>query len=1050
MPQIELNEPFLAKIAGWEVVKLARALLATGRVLSSNWTPPRLQGVVQEGRASYRAGLIIKDMINIENTCTCRASREWGTLCAHSVAVGLHHLGRDKPQAAPAADPADARRSPRSVAPDAPLRALRTGPPSPGAQPLELFVILPPNLEAALRKGRVMVCFEVASPRGRTPLNALSTALAYSASDADRLLLDRLQDLSPGALPAMCQLDAEQLAALLKILVGHPQLTLGRSATVTVESTAPALDIAATLETDGRIALKRASGAASPCVLSGGGDNHWVYSEHRFHPLKLPRPLLSVFESGCVIPRGDVPVFLNRDWPALVSAGARPTNFTVDDFEVEVLSPAFSLRLVGGLAILHATLEATYGVRVIPLGRPNLDLDAWIPDPGNVRRYWTRDAAGEREAVACLTRHGFTGPDAEGRWQLNGQTEVLNFFARQYPKLRKAWRVTLEERLERSCAQNLQFVEPRLEVIPSGVQWFDLTVSYQASGGDPLSSADIQRLLRSGQSHARLPNGKFAVFDTEALDEFQEVLRDCDPQQLGSQYRMSSRQAAFLESAARDKGWTLNAPTRWRDHVRQQSGDALPECPPLGPLETVLRPYQRAGVAWLAFLRRNQFGGILADEMGLGKTLQTLAFLSARDRAAGDRGPSLVVCPTSLVFNWVHEASRFTPGLKTLAWHGGDRHRRADELAQSDLVITSYALARRDADTFRSIEFDTVILDEAQHIKNRATQNAQSVKSLRAAHRIVLTGTPMENAVSDLWSIFDFLMPGYLGSAQDFRDRYELPIGKARDAGAISRLSRRLRPFILRRLKREVAPELPARLEQISFCELSTQQRALYEQVLAAGRQEMLRQADAGGANLGQSRMIVLTTLLRLRQICCDPRLLRREADEPAGASGKVELFHELLDEAEDGGHRVLVFSQFTQMLALLRAELESREMEYCYLDGGTQDRPAVVERFQKGDAPVFLISLKAGGVGLNLTGADTVVHFDPWWNPAVEDQATDRAHRIGQTRVVTSYKLIARDTIEEKILGLQQKKRELIRAMGSEESFAETLTWEEIQSLLA
>jgi SNF2 family DNA or RNA helicase len=342
------------------------------------------------------------------------------------------------------------------------------------------------------------------------------------------------------------------------------------------------------------------------------------------------------------------------------------------------------------------------------------------------------------------------------------------------------------------------------------------------------------------------------------------------------------------------------------------------------------------------------------------------------------------------------------------------------------------------------------VLDEAQHIKNRQTQNAQAVKAVKAQQRIVLTGTPMENSVLDLWSIFDFLMPGYLGSAQEFRERYELPITKEKDAKAQSRLGRRLRPFLLRRLKKEVAADLPAKLEQVSFCELTSDQRGVYQQVIEASRKEVLE--AVGEQALAKSRMVVLSALLRLRQICCDLRLLKLDRIAPASASGKLDLFNELLEEVIDGGHRVLVFSQFVTMLTLLKQKLDEQQIEFCYLDGSTTNRGSVVEQFQSTPSiPVFLISLKAGGVGLNLTAADTVIHFDPWWNPAVEDQATDRAHRIGQTKVVTSYKLIARDTVEEKILLLQNRKREIIQAtIGGEEEFASALSWEEIQELLA
>ena len=575
-------------------------------------------------------------------------------------------------------------------------------------------------------------------------------------------------------------------------------------------------------------------------------------------------------------------------------------------------------------------------------------------------------------------------------------------------------------------------------------------MSLASADGEKFSAADIQRLILSGNGTTRLRNGRIALIDTGALEEFTEVLRDCAPQQHAKGYRFSDVQAGFLEATLRQQpGWQVQAAAGWRERAAQQSGQAKLSCPPLGPLEDVLRPYQRQGVAWLQFLRENKFGGILADEMGLGKTLQTLAFIHSYHTNRKLSGPVLIVCPTSLVFNWVAEAKKFTPGLKVVALHGTGRHERFEDISGSDLVITSYALIRRDAQRYSELEFDTLVLDEAQHIKNRQTQNAVAVKAVRAGHRLVLTGTPMENSVLDLWSIIDFLMPGYLGSATDFRERYEQPITRDKDEAVQARLGRRLRPFILRRLKTEVAKDLPAKLEQVSYCELTDDQAEIYKQVLAVSRKEVM---DAVGAQgVAKSKMIVLNALLRLRQICCDLRLLKMDnAEFTDDSSGKLAMFGELLEEAMDGGHRVLVFSQFTTMLALLKDKLTAENIEFCYLDGATTNRGAVVEKFQGNvKIPVFLISLKAGGVGLTLTGADTVVHFDPWWNPAVEDQATDRAHRIGQTRVVTSYKLITRGTVEEKILALQQKKRAIIKAtLGGEETLADNLTWEEIQGL--
>ena len=1076
---VELTEALLAQAAGWEAMKRARAYLTQGQVVSSYWAPPLLRGVVQADGMTFRGSLVIKNSIDIENLCNCREAREWGKICAHVVAVGLHWLKAQKPEPAPA---------PLRPLPHQPVKRTPSLLRDAAGEPAELFIILPPNFDQALARGTVMLVLEAKWGGGRCPLNALPKGRPFAFPPQDDKIIERLENLTNGETPAWLQISAQDFAALIPLLVEHEHLTLGKSTAVKVAGTPLPLPLRATLEPDGEIVLSLKD---QPSALVLAGD--WVWREQTLQPLGLPAELKGILQAPVRVPRTQVPQFLSRHWPQLSAAGGMEANFKLEDFSLEPQAPRFLLALKGGLTQLSALLKCAYGSRIMTVGVTAADEAVWLPDPSSPTRYSTRDFAAESAALGRLQRSGFSRPDTNGRLQLTGQGSVLNFLAREYPKLQREWSVTLDEQLENRTLKNLERVEPRFEITSSGVQWFDLGVVFASSGGETFSAAEIQRLILSGQNHTRLKNGKMAVLDTGAVEELQEVLLDCAPQQGAQGYRISNTQAGFLEATLRQHAdWKVQAPAAWRDRAARQSGEAMLECPPLGGLESVLRPYQKQGVAWLHFLRANGFGGILADEMGLGKTLQTLAYFktcssqssealsskSSKADALACAGapasgtarlptsdssfvirhssleaaplPHLIICPTSLVFNWVAEAKKFTPELKVLALHGPERHARFDEIAASDVVVTSYALIRRDAERYRGLEFDTVALDEAQHIKNRQTQNAQAVKAVKARHRMVLTGTPLENSVLDLWSIFDFLMPGYLGTAKDFRERYELPIAKAKDAGAQSRLARRLRPFMLRRLKREVAADLPAKIEQVSFCELTPDQRSVYQQVIEASRKEVLEAVGAQG--IARSRMVVLTALLRLRQVCCDLRLLKLDNVNPANASGKLDLFGELLEEVIDGGHRLLVFSQFVGMLALLQEKLVAEEIEFCYLDGSTTDRAAVVERFQTDAAiPVFLISLKAGGVGLNLTGADTVIHFDPWWNPAVEDQATDRAHRIGQSKVVTSYKLITRDTIEEKILLLQNRKRELIQAtIGGEEAFAAALNWDEIQELLA
>jgi SNF2 family DNA or RNA helicase len=455
----------------------------------------------------------------------------------------------------------------------------------------------------------------------------------------------------------------------------------------------------------------------------------------------------------------------------------------------------------------------------------------------------------------------------------------------------------------------------------------------------------------------------------------------------------------------------------------------------------------------LRFLEKRAFCGILADEMGLGKTVQTLAWIQLGRADEDHRGsPALIVCPTSLVENWREEAAKFTPNLKVALLHGTDRHRKWKQVEKVDIVITSYALMRRDIEKHLEYTYSIAILDEAQHIKNRSTQNALAAKKIKAGQRLVLTGTPIENGVTDLWSIMDFLMPGYLGTHKDFREFYELPILAGGSAGDYmqAKLRRKLHPFLLRRLKKHVAKDLPPKIERVAPCKLTEDQHKVYSQLLEESKHKISSMVEKDGFN--KCRMEILKTLLRLRQTCCHIDLLKLEGIESKHPSAKMELFFELLNEALDSKHRVLVFSQFTSMLAILKKEMDARDLKYCYLDGSTKERQTVVKRFNKDHtSPVFLMSLKAGGTGLNLTGADMVIHFDPWWNPAVEAQATDRAHRIGQKRTVYSVKLVTKGTVEEKVVEMQRRKQGIIDAtLTTDEQVMQKLSWEDVQELLS
>lgn len=441
-----------------------------------------------------------------------------------------------------------------------------------------------------------------------------------------------------------------------------------------------------------------------------------------------------------------------------------------------------------------------------------------------------------------------------------------------------------------------------------------------------------------------------------------------------------------------------------------------------------LRAYQRQGLDWLQFLREYELGGILADDMGLGKTVQALAHILTEKRAGRLDRPCLVVCSTSLVPNWTAEAARFAPDLAVVSLHGPDRAKRFESHVSADLAITTYGLLIRDEEALLAQEWHLVILDEAQAIKNPAAKTTGIAARLQARHRLCLTGTPVENHLGDIWSQFAFLMPGLLGDARRFSKVFRNPIEKQGDTERQALLARRLKPFILRRTKSEVAAELPAKTMMIRQVELAGPQRDLYETVRLA-MHEKVRNAVAE-RGLARSHIVILEALLKLRQACCDPRLVKLDQARRVTLSAKLAHLKEMLPELIEEGRRVLLFSQFTSMLDLIEVELDALSLPYVDLRGDTRDRATPVARFQAGDVPLFCLSLKAGGAGINLTAADTVIHYDPWWNPAVEAQATDRAHRIGQDKPVFVFKLIAKGTIEERMLELQKKKAALANGL--------------------
>ncbi len=711
----------------------------------------------------------------------------------------------------------------------------------------------------------------------------------------------------------------------------------------------------------------------------------------------------------------------------------------------------FDVVATGSRASMSVLVYANYdGGICFPALSEQPPRRVWLEDPDDdlVRR--VRNMKAEENAVRLLKQLGFGDAYVKGdpRLYTTDSAKVLNFLGGGIPFLRRhGISCELSGKIG-EIYDAMSFLVPVVAVkdVEGEDGKFDVSCRFDTSGM-ALSDVDVQQAMNRGDNFV-LKDGKVTLFDGSAIEEMRGVFRETVTRQGGAPrgwFRVDAIHSAYVKSALDSICDTIDiddaAAPKWRRRAaalnREENREFTP--PKLGKLDSILRDYQKAGVGWMFHLSKSNLGGLLADEMGLGKTLQTLSWLSVLHSQPSTLSPqpSLIICPTSLVRNWESEAKKWTPWLRTLVISGPDRAADFGRIANVDIVITSYALLQRDLeDAYLGQNFNAVVLDEAQHIKNRQTRNARAAKQISARHRLVLTGTPIENSVADVWSIFDFLMPGYLGDWESFKLNYmegDETGPESRDSGlgdrvsglgSLEKLRRKLHPFILRRLKKEVAKDLPDKLVSIVTCTMPDDAMRKYLEVLHKERK---------GA---QTRFQMLALLMKLRSIA---------------SAGKVEALMEQLEEAIDGGHRVLVFSQFVTQLKAIAEELRKAGIAFCYLDGSTKDRLGECEKFNHDRTiPVFLISLMAGGTGLNLTGADMVIHYDPWWNPAVEDQATDRVHRIGQKKKVHVVKLIAHDSVEERVLALQRKKKAIIAATveSTDESIANSLSLEELASL--
>ena len=653
--------------------------------------------------------------------------------------------------------------------------------------------------------------------------------------------------------------------------------------------------------------------------------------------------------------------------------------------------------------------------------------------------------------------------EAEFRSQLgelpSARVAWLEFMTNRVPALKElGWTVEVEDQFSYRIVTASQWYGD-LDADHRQAAWFNLRLGVMVDGQPINLLPALTRYLKSsleGDADSdgcrvgdywlvRLADGRYLPIEIERIQRIAntliELLERDDTETLSLPRSQSGRLAALNLNVLTSQDVTL---TGLVEDLRSFSGIQALQ-PPTG-FNGSLRHYQQEGLGWLQFLSKFRLGGVLADDMGLGKTVQTIAHIAMEIESGRLKKPVMIVAPVSALGNWKQELTRFAPGLSVFTWHGAQRRKSLHRLKDMQVVITAYPLLLIDSEIWMAREFGLVILDEAQMIKNPASKVSQMARALRADSRLCLSGTPVENHLGELWSLFEFLQPGLLGDERHFQRLYRTPIEKNGDRARAASLSARLAPFLLRRTKDAVAKELPPKVEIVEPITLDEKQRDFYDGVRLAMHQRILEVVREQG--LAKSQITILDALLKLRQVCCDPRLVNSNEAVP---SAKLDWLTTVLPELIDEGRRILLFSQFTSMLRLIEAAVTALDIPYCLLTGETKDRTSVVQRFQSGEVPLFLISLKAGGTALNLTAADTVIHYDPWWNPAVEAQATDRAHRIGQTKSVFVYKLIAQDTVEERMLQLQADKRVLAEHLYTQKSASPTaLNVEDLEMLLA
>jgi len=930
-------------------------------------------GTVREGKRVFKVSVKVLSPTNLEARCACPDNQSTGAVCAHAVACGLATLaggGSAAPQT-PASRPTDV--------------------PAAAPKVVAFSIGLPVNWQESLTRGKL----------------AVSLAMKGDVTPADERLSGWLA--GTGVKPAanlQLNLDGALCESFLRAATGHPRVNVRKTETSITIQEPGACQIDPPERVGGLINLKAGAG------LIQAGDGWFRVSESEIVPIGPANP--PIWLKQLLVRLGgeqkvSVPlrVFLQHigQWQEWIEFSAASW---LDAIHFVPAGHVLEMEIDGTLQRLEAIVRVRYSSSPsLPPGLGDVDsLPKLEGDRCEVRDWW-----GEKQAIERLRGLGFESVDSI-KWNMTGEDAIVRFISKGLPSLQSAWVVAESDRFKQSRRQ-IAVIEPKIEILGSGDDWLRFNFSFQANDGRSFTAADIRQLLTSRRSGS---TQKLVVAD-DASSVIEPLLAELEIRQENGEFTASKRAGEVIRELCKKS----------QNGTQSKRVGEINKILEFPAINASLREYQTYGASWLIDRVLNYGGALLADDMGLGKTIQAIACI---DRLIQESEGSVVIVATaSLLGNWQAELRKFAPHLLVRVLHGAGREVQQQEVRSGDILLTTYGTLPRDLAWYLKQKFRAVVVDEASLMRNPDTDHAKAISRLNADARIALTGTPVENGVRDLWSIFRFIQPDWLGKREDFKQRYELAV---EDPKVLERLRLKISPFMLRRTKEEVAPELPTKIFIEEYCDLTPDQQGVYRELLAEGRRRVEEMEDT--KNSGAARMRMLTVLLRLRQASCDLALFENEKFKRlsvARRSAKLLRLLELVSEAISGNHRILVFSQFQKQLREIDKCLNEAGIRSLRLDGQTRNRQELVDEFQSSDGPpVFLISLKAGGYGLNLTAADTVIHFDPWWNPAAEAQATDRAHRIGQTRPVTIYRLIARGTVEEKVVSLQNKKRRLAVAI--------------------